>query len=176
MAFSKKKISWLVYDPAASAYALIVRTVFAPVFLAHFSQGILTGSQITSRWSLVASAAGIAAGIITVFSGPAVEVEAQQTAIEHIARYMRSKSFEYNQEHPNNEVILKDIKLMTAGDIIINEDAINNLRNDYKQHLPARPQKGAARSAQKPNNNKPGQKMQHGNMKGRTNAVARKKQ
>ena len=65
---------------------------------------------------------------------------------------------------------------MTAGDIIINEDAINNLRNDYKQHLPARPQKGAARSAQKPNNNKPGQKMQHGNMKGRTNAVARKKQ
>lgn len=73
MAFSKKKISWLVYDPAASAYALIVRTVFAPVFLAHFSQGILTGSQITSRWSLVASAAGIAAGIITVFSGPAVD-------------------------------------------------------------------------------------------------------
>lgn len=104
------------------------------------------------------------------------QVEAQQTAIEHIARYMRSKSFEYNQEHPNNEVILKDIKLMTAGDIIINEDAINNLRNDYKQHLPARPQKGAARSAQKPNNNKPGQKMQHGNMKGRANAVARKKQ
>ena len=50
MAFSKKKISWLAYDPAASAYALIVRTVFAPVFLAHFSQGILTGSQITSRW------------------------------------------------------------------------------------------------------------------------------
>ncbi|MBQ4328626.1 MAG: MFS transporter [Lentisphaeria bacterium] len=73
MAFSKKKISWLAYDPAASAYALIVRTVFAPVFLAHFSQGILTGSQITSRWSLVASAAGIAAGIITVFSGPAVD-------------------------------------------------------------------------------------------------------
>lgn len=104
------------------------------------------------------------------------QVEAQQTAIEYIARYMRSKSFEYNQEHPNNEVILKDIKLMTAGDIIINENAINNLRNDYKQHLPARTQKNAMRTPQKPNNNKNGQKAQHGNMKGRANMATKKKQ
>ena len=69
----EEKLSWLVYDPASSAYALIVRTVFAPVFLAHFSAGILTPSQITSRWSLVAAAAGIAAGVITVFSGPVVD-------------------------------------------------------------------------------------------------------
>lgn len=102
--------------------------------------------------------------------------EAQQMAIEQLARYMRSKSFEYNQEHPNNEVILKDIKLMTAGDISINEDAINNLRNDYKQHLTVRNTKGATRSNQKPGNNKPGQKMQHSPQKGRTNVAARKKQ
>ncbi|MBO7329730.1 MAG: MFS transporter [Lentisphaeria bacterium] len=73
MAFSKDKISWLAYDPAASAYALIVRTVIAPVFLEYFARNILTDSQITSRWSLVASAAGIVAGIITVFSGPIVD-------------------------------------------------------------------------------------------------------
>ncbi len=73
MAFSKEKISWLAYDPAAAAYALIVRTVFAPVFLAHFSKGILTDSQITSRWSLIASAAGLTAGIISIFSGPIVD-------------------------------------------------------------------------------------------------------
>ena len=103
------------------------------------------------------------------------DTEAQHDAIEKLARYMRSKSFEYNQEHPNNEVIIKDIKMMTNGDIQLNEDAINNLRNDYKQHLPARPQKGAARPAQK-QNGKAGQKQQHNNSKGRVNAQQRKKQ
>lgn len=100
--------------------------------------------------------------------------EAQHTAIELLARYMRSKSFEYNQEHPNNEVIIKDIKMLTNGDIQLNEDAINNLRNDYKQHLPARTQKGSARTSQK-QNNKSGQKAQHSNMKNRTNVATRKK-
>jgi hypothetical protein len=103
------------------------------------------------------------------------DTEAQHDAIEKLARYMRSKSFEYNQEHPNNEVIIKDIKMMTNGDIQLNEDAINNLRNDYKQHLPARPQKGASRPAQK-QNGKAGQKPQHNNSKGRANAQQRKKQ
>ena len=85
MAFSKDKISWLAYDPAASAYALIVRTVVAPVFLEHFAKNILTDSQITSRWSLVASAAGIAAGIITVFSGPAVD--ARRKKVQMVALF-----------------------------------------------------------------------------------------
>ena len=101
-------------------------------------------------------------------------VEAQHITIEKLARYMRSKSFEYNQEHPNNEVILKDIKFLTYGDIQLNEDAINNLRNDYKQHLPQRTQKGAARPAQKPANNKMSQKSQHNNQKNRANTTARK--
>ena len=100
--------------------------------------------------------------------------EAQHIAIELLARYMRSKSFEYNQEHPNNEVIIKDIKMLTNGDIQLNEDAINNLRNDYKQHLPARTQKGSARTSQK-QNNKSGQKAQHSNMKNRANVATRKK-
>ena len=100
--------------------------------------------------------------------------EATAVAIDSLARYMRAKSFEYNQEHPNNEVIIKDIKMLTNGDIQLNEDAINNLRNDYKQHLPARPQKGSARTSQK-QNNKSGQKAQHSNMKNRTNVATRKK-
>lgn len=41
------------------------------------------------------------------------ESEARQEAINDIARYMRVKSYEYNQEHPNNEVIIKDIKRMS---------------------------------------------------------------
>ena len=43
--------------------------------------------------------------------------EATAVAIDSLARYMRSKSFEYNQEHPNNEVIIKDIKLLSEGGI-----------------------------------------------------------
>ena len=62
--------------------------------------------------------------------------------VDNLARYMRSKSYEYNQEHPNNEVIVKDIKRMSGGAIEIDEDALNNLRSDYKQHFTARPQKG----------------------------------
>lgn len=61
--------------------------------------------------------------------------------VGNIARYMRTKSFEYNQEHPNNEVIIKDIKKMSDNRISIDENAINNLKSEYKQHLPARNKK-----------------------------------
>lgn len=37
-------------------------------------------------------------------------------AVDNIARFMRTKSYEYNQEHPNNEVIIKDIKRMSVCD------------------------------------------------------------
>ena len=69
--------------------------------------------------------------------------------VDNLARYMRAKSYEYNQEHPNNEVIVKDIKRMSGGAIEIDEVALNNIRSDYKQHFSARPQKGAARSQQR---------------------------
>ncbi len=55
--------------------------------------------------------------------------------VGNIAVFMRSKSYEYNQEHPNNEAIIKDIKFMANGAIEINEDIINNIQSDYKQHL-----------------------------------------
>ena len=61
---------------------------------------------------------------------------------------MRTKSYEYNQEHPNNEVIVKDIKRMSGGTIQIDEVALNNLRSDYKQPFSARPQKGAQQHRQ----------------------------
>ncbi|WP_418451355.1 DUF4290 domain-containing protein [Alistipes sp.] len=69
--------------------------------------------------------------------------------VDNLARYMRTKSYEYNQEHPNNEVIIKDIKRMSGGGIVIDEVALNNLRSDYKQHLPARPQKNQQRPQQR---------------------------
>ena len=77
--------------------------------------------------------------------------------VDNLARFMRAKSYEYNQEHPSNEVIIKDIKRMSGGNISIDETAINNLRSDYKQHFPAHSQKGpqraGGRSVQKGRNN-----------------------
>lgn len=73
--------------------------------------------------------------------------------VDNLARYMRTKSYEYNQEHPNNEVIVKDIKRMSGGTIEIDEVALNNIRSDYKQHLPARPQKGSQRPQRPPQRN-----------------------
>ena len=68
--------------------------------------------------------------------------EAVNVAVEELARYMRTKSFEYNQEHPNNEIIIKDIKQMSEGSIELDEVALNNLRSDYKQHHLSRNGKG----------------------------------
>ena len=70
MKYNSQQLSWLLYDPANAAYALIVRTVFAPLFLGYCARDIYTDSQITSFWSICASAAGIAAGVISVLCGP----------------------------------------------------------------------------------------------------------
>jgi hypothetical protein len=58
---------------------------------------------------------------------------ATDEAVGNVARYMRTKSYEYNQEHPNNEVIIRDIKRMAGGAIAVDETAIGNLRSEYKQ-------------------------------------------
>ena len=103
--------------------------------------------------------------------------ESLNTAVNSLVRYMRSKSFEYNQEHPNNEVIIKDIKLLSKGGIELDEEAINNLRSDYKQHLAPRPQKGVQRPQQKQVSKNSAQKNQHNNnnpQRGRTQNVVRK--
>lgn len=65
-----------------------------------------------------------------------------EETVGNIARYMRAKSYEYNQEHPNNEVIIKEIKNMSENGIDVDEVVLNNLKSDYKQHFSARPQKG----------------------------------
>ncbi len=52
--------------------------------------------------------------------------------LEDIARFMRTKSYEYNQEHPNNEIIIGDIKRMSHGDIAIDEQALGAIKSEYK--------------------------------------------
>lgn len=52
--------------------------------------------------------------------------------IGSMARYMRTKSYEYNLEHPNNEAIIRDIHRMSDGVLKIDEEAIGAMRTDYK--------------------------------------------
>ncbi len=92
-------------------------------------------------------------------------------AVNNIARYMRAKSFEYNQDHPSNDVIIKDIKLMSEGGIRLDEESISNLRSEYKHFLPARKKNGA--HAQYPQNRNNG-KQQNKNGK-QQNAVRYKR-
>ena len=89
--------------------------------------------------------------------------EAIKQTVGNLARYMRTKSYEYNQEHPNNEIILKDIRRMAKAEVQIDEEAINNLRNDYKQHLLSRPQKGRQyqQQGQRPHNQNKGRQGNH---------------
>ena len=50
----------------------------------------------------------------------------------NIARYMRVKSYEFNNDHPNNEVIIRDIRAMAGNDMQIDMSAISALRCDYR--------------------------------------------
>lgn len=43
-----------------------------------------------------------------------------------LAKFMKQKSYEYNQEFPSNEVVLSDIRKFTDGEISLDEDTLNN--------------------------------------------------
>ncbi len=72
--------------------------------------------------------------------------KAASSTIDNVVIFLRTKSFEYNQEHPNNEAIIKDIRRMSEDTIQIDEDAINNIHSDYKQHSSAHQSKQQYRS------------------------------
>ena len=55
--------------------------------------------------------------------------------IVNVARYLRTKSYEYNNEHPNNESIARDIRLMSGGNVELDLSDVSNMRSDYRQHL-----------------------------------------
>ena len=61
------------------------------------------------------------------------EREAVQDVVSDVARYMRTKSYEYNQEHPNNEAIIRDIKRMSDYRIDVDEEALSLIKSEYKQ-------------------------------------------
>lgn len=58
--------------------------------------------------------------------------DTSDAVLYNLARYMRTKSFEYNQEHPDNTVIIKDIRKMADFDIAVDEEAITMIRSEYR--------------------------------------------
>jgi len=61
-----------------------------------------------------------------------VNEEDRQIIIANIAKYMRNKSHEFNQEHPNNEIIINDIRKMSDHQIDIDDDILNGSKSDFK--------------------------------------------
>ena len=76
--------------------------------------------------------------------------------LSNIARYMRTKSYEFNNEHPNNDSIIRDIRIMAGEGLEVDLSAISTMRSDYRQGGQQRQQR---RGKQQRNN---GRKMQKG--------------
>lgn len=85
----------------------------------------------------------------------AEESKVQDTTHEmvNIARYMRAKGFEFNNEHPNNDAIVRDIRLMAGEELTMDMSAITQMRSDYRVNVQQRPQKRNKQQAQKRHNN-----------------------
>jgi UMF1 family MFS transporter len=63
------QIAWIIYDLANSAYALIVRTVFAPLYIKFCADGVISSGDSTSYWGMIASISGIVAGALSIWLG-----------------------------------------------------------------------------------------------------------
>lgn len=54
--------------------------------------------------------------------------------IANVARYMRAKSYEFNNEHPNNEAIARDICIMSNGELEVDPAQISHTHSDYHRN------------------------------------------
>ena len=67
--------------------------------------------------------------------------ESRQVIIQNIAKYMRNKSHEYNQEHPSNEVIINDIREISQGTITIDDGILDGSRSEFRPQMSVSRQK-----------------------------------
>ncbi len=68
-----------------------------------------------------------------------------------IAKFMKIKSFEYNEEYPSNEVIIADVERFSKGALHLDEEILNGTKL-YKQTKPQT--KNVKKRPQQNNNNK----------------------
>ena len=72
----------------------------------------------------------------------------------NVARFMRSKSYEFNNEHPNNDSIIRDIHIMAGGKADIDLTAVSTIRSEYRQGGAQRQQKRGKMQRNNGRNNK----------------------
>ena len=58
--------------------------------------------------------------------------EKSRQGMMDIGRYMRSKSYEFNNEHPNNDSILRDMQLMAGSEFNMDLSEIASMRSEYR--------------------------------------------
>lgn len=57
--------------------------------------------------------------------------EKSRQGMMDIGRYMRSKSYEFNNEHPKNDSIIRDMRLMAGGNIEVDLADLLTMRSEY---------------------------------------------
>lgn len=72
----------------------------------------------------------------------------------NVARFMRSKSYEFNNEHPNNDSIIRDIHIMAGGKADIDLTAVSTIRSEYRSGGAQRQQKRGKMQRNNGRNNK----------------------
>ena len=75
-------------------------------------------------------------------------------SVDNIARYMRAKSYEFNNEYPNNEAIVRDIRIMSNGELEIEATEIGNMHSDYHRNTPSQRKPQSKMQPQRNNNNR----------------------
>lgn len=82
--------------------------------------------------------------------------EDRQVIVGNIAKYMRNKSHEYNQEHPSNEVIVNDMRIMSNNTLDIDGHILDNSRSDFRPQTGVPRQKNGKSGKNKNNGQKAG--------------------
>ncbi len=89
--------------------------------------------------------------------------EEAKEVVNDVARYMRIKAYEFNQEHPDNEAIIRDIQRMSKNGVAVDENAIASLKNSYKTSVSEHQNRGSKQKKNDKNgrNNSQRRKNQH---------------
>ena len=80
----------------------------------------------------------------------------------NIAKFMKVKSYEYNQEYPSNEVIINDIRKFSDNSITLDDDTLNSTKLAYNRGKTAQA-KNNQNNNKKRNNNQRNNK-RHNNL------------
>ena len=82
--------------------------------------------------------------VVRVINEQAASEKSAKSMLD-IGRYLRVKSYEFNNEHPKNDSIVRDMRLMAGGEITADMSELFNMRSEYcKQPQRNFKRKGAA--------------------------------